>query len=71
LEILCIYRGVDEKPSKRAVILELIDKELPPLSIPPRRGDLCPKCRQERLDYDGTLTLVCPKCGVVEGGCFT
>jgi hypothetical protein len=36
-----------------------------------RAGDLCPKCKTERLDYDGLLNLVCPKCGFVSGGCFT
>ena len=37
-----------------------------------RAGDLCPKCKTERLDYDGLLNLVCPKCGGVFGsGCFT
>jgi hypothetical protein len=34
-------------------------------------GDLCPTCRQERLDYDGLLNLSCPRCGVISGGCFT
>jgi hypothetical protein len=36
-----------------------------------RAGYLCPKCNSERLDYDGLLNLVCPKCGLVSGGCFT
>jgi hypothetical protein len=35
-------------------------------------GDLCPKCKVERLDYDGLLNLACPKCGLVQtGGCFS
>lgn len=37
----------------------------------PRAGDLCPRCRQARLDYDGLLNLVCPQCGFTAGGCFT
>lgn len=37
----------------------------------PRAGDLCPKCREGRLDYNGLLNLACPKCGYAVGGCFT
>lgn len=36
-----------------------------------RPGELCPQCREGRLDYDGLLNLVCPKCGYALGGCFT
>ena len=36
-----------------------------------RPGDLCPQCREERLDYNGLLNLACPKCGYALGGCFT
>ncbi len=36
-----------------------------------RAKGLCPRCGKGVLDYDGTLNLVCPVCGVVEGGCFT
>jgi uncharacterized Zn finger protein (UPF0148 family) len=36
-----------------------------------RSGDLCPKCKEELLDYDGLLNLSCPKCGPAVGGCFT
>jgi hypothetical protein len=36
-----------------------------------RRGDLCPQCRQEHLDYDGLLNLSCAHCGYALGGCFT
>lgn len=42
-----------------------------PSTPPPRPGDLCPKCGQERLDYDGLLNLVCPRCGAAAVGCFT
>jgi uncharacterized protein (DUF983 family) len=31
-------------------------------------GDLCPKCGQGRLDYDGLLNLACPQCGYSLGG---
>ncbi len=37
----------------------------------PRPGELCPRCRQARLDYDGVLNLVCPRCGYTATGCFT
>jgi len=36
-----------------------------------RSGDLCPKCHQDRLDYDGLLNLACPVCGFAIGGGFT
>jgi hypothetical protein len=36
-----------------------------------RAGDLCPQCKEERLDYNGLLNLACPKCGYALGGCFT
>ncbi|HSO27617.1 MAG TPA: hypothetical protein VLS48_06075 [Anaerolineales bacterium] len=36
-----------------------------------RSGDLCPRCRAARMDYDGLLNLACPACGYARGGCFT
>ncbi len=36
-----------------------------------RPKGLCPRCGEGVLDYDGTLNLTCPVCGVVESGCFT
>ena len=36
-----------------------------------RAGDLCPRCQEEHMDYDGLLNLACPKCGYTLGGCFT
>ena len=36
-----------------------------------RSGDLCPKCREGRMDYDGLLNLSCQTCGYARGGCFT
>jgi len=35
-----------------------------------RAGELCPLCKEERLDYDGLLNLSCPRCGVAVAGCF-
>ena len=32
-----------------------------------RAGDLCPNCREQRLDYDGLLNLSCPRCGTLDG----
>lgn len=36
-------------------------------------GDICPRCHEGRLDYDGTLNLFCPACGEKfnSGGAFT
>jgi len=62
---------VEETKIRLSLNLELPEKEEILLPKPPQAGDRCPKCQIERLDYDGTLTLVCPRCGVVEGGCFT
>lgn len=28
-----------------------------------RAGDKCPSCKEGILDYDGWVTLACPKCG--------
>ena len=42
-----------------------------PAGKAPRSGDLCPRCRMERLDYDSLLNLACPHCGYSLGGCFT
>jgi hypothetical protein len=42
-----------------------------PVSVELRPGDLCPRCRKEKLDYDGALNLACPCCGLVQGGCFS
>jgi uncharacterized protein (DUF983 family) len=36
-----------------------------------RIGDLCPKCKSGKLDYDGLLTLSCVECGFALAGCFT
>jgi uncharacterized protein (DUF983 family) len=34
-------------------------------------GSLCPKCGQDKLDYNGLLNLACPKCGFEQGGVYT
>jgi uncharacterized protein (DUF983 family) len=34
---------------------------------PLRKGDLCPKCENGYLDYNGLLQLECPVCGFVNG----
>jgi hypothetical protein len=44
--------------------IRTLNKELRP-------GDLCPLCGEAQLDYDGTLNLACPRCGMALGGCFT
>lgn len=36
-----------------------------------RSGDLCPRCGEASLDYNGLLNLACPICGYAVGGCFT
>lgn len=36
-----------------------------------RPGQICPSCGEAKLDYDGLLNLVCPRCGLAQGGCFT
>lgn len=36
-----------------------------------RPGMLCPRCGKGRVDYDGLLNLVCPKCGLTEAGACT
>jgi len=61
------------------ILVELANnpKELPEAACqevnetkPLRVGDVCPKCGQGKLDYDGTLMLACPICGYMlgEGG---
>lgn len=41
------------------------------LPKPPRSGDICPRCRKGKLDYDGLLNLSCQECGYTLAGCFT
>ena len=50
-----ILLGIDQPPVGEVV-------------VPHRRGDLCPVCKAEKLDYNGLLQLECPQCGFTEGG---
>jgi uncharacterized protein (DUF983 family) len=36
-----------------------------------RVGDLCPKCQNGHLDYNGLLNLECDACMYTLSGCFT
>jgi uncharacterized protein (DUF983 family) len=49
--------------------LQKEDENVPKTAL--HAGDVCPKCSQGRLDYDGLLNLACPVCGFSIGGCFT
>ena len=51
--------------------VELVDTGSVKQSKELRAGDLCPRCQEEHMDYDGLLNLACPKCGYTLGGCFT
>jgi hypothetical protein len=33
------------------------------LPDPPKSGEVCPTCRNGKLDYNGLLELECPACG--------
>lgn len=35
--------------------------------VPLRKGELCPICKDGKLDYNGLLQLECPVCGFVNG----
>lgn len=37
----------------------------------PLVGELCPRCQEGHLDYDGLLNLVCQQCGYTLTGCST
>jgi uncharacterized Zn finger protein (UPF0148 family) len=34
-------------------------------------GAICPKCKAEKLSYDGKLHLICPACGYEISSGFT
>ena len=51
--------------------IHALETHEPVAGIDLRSGDLCPKCRVERLDYDGLLNLACAACGYSLSGCFT
>lgn len=55
--------SVDLNPPFGKIDQLIIDKE-------PRSGDLCPACRDSKIDYDGLLNLTCLGCGfVITGSC--
>ncbi len=68
-----------EKSSARLIELSLTQEqsEVAYCSLEERKnvryhaGDLCPMCKSARLEYDGLLNLVCPKCGTISVGGFT
>ncbi len=37
-------------------------------SVPLQSGDICPKCKKGRLDYNGVLALECPLCKFTDSG---
>jgi len=62
----------DKTKSKRGKTSPLKKKRTTQVCRAPRVGGRCPQCEKGRLDYDGTLQLVCPNCGyVAAGGGFT
>jgi hypothetical protein len=64
--------GESKKNGSQGMITLVLDTD--PAVTPEagyRAGLLCPICMCELLDYDGLLNLVCPYCGVVQGGSFT
>lgn len=58
-------------PRQEMLALELKDPAMAKLPHELRSGDLCPQCKEGRLDYDGMLNLSCPVCAFAVGGCFT
>lgn len=63
---------MDASNLRQPFILEPSEKEQGNTPAKARQaGDICPKCGQERLDYDGMLNLTCAACGYSEAGCFT
>ena len=66
-----MYAGPTQAPSVAPLNLEGGKLAQGKPVVSPRYGELCPLCQEQRLDYDGFLNLVCPKCGVLSGGCYT
>jgi len=59
----------EKSDRKVSLILNEISNADPAVGY--QAGMMCPKCKNAVLDYDGLLNLVCPNCGVLQGGCFT
>jgi uncharacterized Zn finger protein (UPF0148 family) len=36
-----------------------------------RAGMVCPRCHKGKIEYNGLLNLVCPRCGLTEVGAST
>ena len=59
-------------PLNPALVLSFITGAIPKAEISELRpGQICPRCCEEKLNYDGMLNLICPRCGLTLGGCFT
>lgn len=51
------------EPDKDFPFVARYKPEVNPVVAPLNPGDLCPKCQEGRMDYDGLLNLACSKCG--------
>jgi len=54
--------------SLEKLLLGIDQPEAVEITAPHRKGDLCPVCKIEKLDYNGLLQLECPACGFAESG---
>jgi len=62
--------GLHLNSMEESISVAPADKDKPVFHIQ-RSGDMCPSCRQGRLEYDGRLNLACPNCAYAVGGCYT